>query len=200
MQGVGGQIVRRVQGRGRGSVWTPSDFLDLGTRAAVDQALKRLVQKGVLHRVDRGIYSYPRISSRIGALSPSPDDVARAVAKSTGSKVQVAGARAANALGVSTQVPAKSVYLTDGPSRRVRVGRHTVQLKHASTRDLVGVGTRAGLAFQALRYLGPDGVDARTARQMAAQLNDSDRKQLKRAKKSAPGWLRPIVDRVTDLK
>jgi hypothetical protein len=200
VRGVGKQIILRVQGRGPGSVWTPSDFLDLGTRSAVHQALKRLLEKGVLQRVDRGVYSYPKLSPRIGPLSHSPDEVARAVAKATGSRIQMTGAAAANALGLSTQVPSKSVYLTDGPSRTVKLGRHTVHLKHVPAGDLMGFGTRAGLVFQALLYLGPGGVDTRTARRLAAQLNENDRKQLMQAKTHCPEWLQVIVERLADLE
>ncbi|MGH8192994.1 MAG: DUF6088 family protein [Woeseiaceae bacterium] len=198
MKAVGAQISRRIQGRGRGAVWTPKDFLDLGSRAAVDQALRRLVQKGVLRRVDRGVYSYPTVSSRLGPLAPSPDAVAHAVAKATGSKLQVSGAKAANVLGLSTQVPAKNVYLTDGPSRTVRVGRQTVQLKHASARKLYGAGTGAGLALQALRYLGPRGIDDRAVRTIGSQLNAADKRRLARAKRMAPDWIRTAVDQIAN--
>ena len=110
-------ILKRVRARGRGSVFTPSDFLDLAGRAAIDQALSRLVKAGQLRRLARGLYDFPKMHPKLGPLSPAPDDVARALAQETGSKVQITGARAANALGLSAQVPAQSVYLTDGPPR-----------------------------------------------------------------------------------
>jgi hypothetical protein len=198
MKSVGTQISRRIQGRGRGSVWTPRDFLDLGSRAAVDQALRRLVQKGMLQRVDRGVYSYPKVSSRLGALAPSPDVVAQAIANATGSKLQVSGAKAANALGLSTQVPAWNVYLTDGPSRTVHVGRQTVKLKHASARRLYGAGTGAGLALQALRYLGPGGIDDRALRAIGSRLDKTDKRRLARARRITPEWMRAAVDQIAD--
>jgi hypothetical protein len=196
MIGVQGQIVRRIRGKGRGSVWTPKDFLDLGSRAAVDQALKRLVQNGTLQRLDRGVYSYPKVSQRLGSLTPAPDTVAQALAKATGSKLQVSGARAANALGLTTQVPSKSVYLTDGPSRTVRVGRQTIQIRRVPSRQLYAAGTRAGMAFQALRYLGPDGVDAQVVRKLRSQLDGTDKRSLKRSAGQAPDWMRPVVDQI----
>src|SRR3546814_589957 len=113
------RIVRRVRSSGRGSVFTPNDFLDLAGRAAIDQALSRLVKSGRLRRLARGLYDFPKVHPKLGPLSPAPDDIAQALARETGSQVQVAGSRAANALGLSTQVAARSSYLTDGPSRRV---------------------------------------------------------------------------------
>lgn len=121
MKGIGvtQQIVRRATAKGRGAVFTPSDFLDLGSRAAVDQALSRIARAGRLRRVTRGLYDYPRIDPQLGPLTPSTYAVAQALARETGSLVQVAGAQAANMLGVSLQVPAQTTYLTDGPPRTV---------------------------------------------------------------------------------
>src|SRR3546814_8114827 len=123
------RIMRRARAGGRGGVFTPRDFLDVAARAAVDQALSRLAKTGKLRRLARGLYDFPKVHPKLGPLSPTPDDVAQALARATGSQVQIAGARAANALGLSTQVPAKSTYLTDGPSRRVVLGKRVVDLR-----------------------------------------------------------------------
>lgn len=108
------RIMKRVRSSGRGGVFTPSDFLNVAGRAAVDQALSRLVKNGALRRLTRGLYDYPKLHPKLGRLSPTPDDIAQALARETGSQVQIAGARAANALGLTTQMPAKNTYLTDG--------------------------------------------------------------------------------------
>ena len=117
--------------RRRGGVFTPSDFLDVAGRAAVDQALSRLVKGGKLRRLARGLYDFPKLHPKLGPLSPAPDDVAQALARETGSQVQIVGARAANALGLSTQVPAKSSYLTDGPSAVACLPSGTSIVRHA---------------------------------------------------------------------
>src|SRR5258707_2264950 len=99
MKTVPAQIMRRMRACGRGSrVFTPSDFLDLGNRAPIDQALSRLARKGTIRRLARGLYDYPRTSSRLGQLSPAPDRVAQAIARKTHHVVHVSGAPAANAL------------------------------------------------------------------------------------------------------
>jgi len=145
------------------------------------------------------VYSYPKLNPKLGAITPSPDAVAQAVAKATGSKLQVSGARAANALGLSTQVPSKSVYLTDGPSRNLRVGRQTIQIKHAPPRQLQGAGTQAGDALQALRYLGPEGVDSKVVRKLGLQLDARAKRMLRRSARQLPDWMRPVVDQITRL-
>ncbi|WP_338928585.1 DUF6088 family protein [Roseomonas mucosa] len=130
------RVMKRVRASGRGSVFTPSDFLIVAARSSVDQALSRLVKGGQLRRLARGLYDFPKLHPKLGPLSPAPDDVAHALARETGSQVQIAGARAANALGLSTQVPAQSTYLTNGPSRRVVLGKRVVDLRHASPKHL----------------------------------------------------------------
>lgn len=186
------RIMKRARATGRGSVFTPTDFLDVAARAAVDQALSRLVKSGKLRRLARGLYDYPKVHLALGALSPAPDDVARALARETGSHAQIAGAHAANALGLSMQVPAKSLYLTDGPSRRIVLGKRVVDLRHASPKHLIAPGSPAGTVVQALRYVGP--MRASDVAQIAARwLSFSDKRLLASNAFQAPAWMRPTL-------
>ncbi len=189
---VPNRIMKRARAGGRGGVFTPRDFLDVAARAAVDQALSRLAKGGKLRRLARGLYDFPKVHPKLGPLSPAPDDVAQALARETGSQVQIAGARAANALGLSTQVPAKSIYLTDGPSRRIVLGKRVVDLRHASPKHLIAPGSPAGTVVQALRHLGP--VRATDVVHVAARrLSASDKKTLATSAVQAPAWMRPTL-------
>jgi hypothetical protein len=186
------RVMKRVRASGRGSVFTPSDFLTVAARSSVDQALSRLVKAGQLRRLARGLYDFPKVHPRLGVLSPAPDDVAQALARETGSQVQIAGARAANALGLSTQVPAQSTYLTDGPSRRVVLGKRVVDLRHASPKHLIAPGSPAGTVVQALRHVGA--IRAADVAQIAArQLSANDKKTLASTALQAPAWMRPTL-------
>jgi hypothetical protein len=189
---VSDRIMRRARATGRGGVFTPTDFLDVATRAAVDQALSRLVKSGKLRRLARGLYDYPKVHPKLGALSPAPDDVARALARETGSQAQIAGAHAANALGLSMQVPAKSLYLTDGPSRRIVLGKRVVDMRHASPKHLIAPGSPAGTVVQALRHVGP--MRAADVAQIATRrLSTSDKRVLASNAVQAPAWMRPTL-------
>lgn len=189
---VSDRVMKRVRASGRGSVFTPSDFLTVAGRSAVDQALSRLVKGGQLRRLARGLYDFPKLHPKLGPLSPAPDDVAKALARETGSQVQISGARAANALGLSTQVPAKNTYLTDGPSRRVVLGKRVVDLRHASPKHLIAPGSPAGTVVQALRHVGP--VRAADVAQIAARhLSPNDKKALASTALHAPAWMRPTL-------
>ena len=190
------KIKRRIIGKGRGAVFTPADFLDLGSRAAVDQTLSRLTDQGVIRRLARGIYDYPKTSPRLGRLSPDPDVVAAAIARKDGRVVQVSPARAANMLGLTTQVPAKAVYLTDGPSRTKQIGAQTIIMRNAAAKNLVGAGKPTGAVFQALRYLGKDGVDDDIVARLSRTIDADTRRALAKDALQAPGWMRPVVQQI----
>src|SRR5258706_10045184 len=104
MQGIENKVLKRIYGAGVGSVLSQDDFLDLGSRAAVDKALSRLAAKGTIRRLARGLYDYPKTHPQLGVLAPDPGAVARAIAGKFATRLQPSGAYAANLLGLSTQV------------------------------------------------------------------------------------------------
>lgn len=190
-------ILDRIRGQGRGKVFTPKDFLDLGSRDAVDQSLSRLVKSGEIQRLGRGLYHYPRMNERLGIpLGPDLDEIAEALARQTGSRVVPSGAVAANRLGLSTQVPAKPVYLTDGRTREVRIGSTTFQLRHAAPKELpVGCRTSA-MVFQALRHLGLAAVDDQVVVQLRHALSPEQRQELLRDARYTTDWIAAIVRQI----
>ena len=123
---VADKILARAKRHGAGWVFSAKHMRDLGARAAIDQALGRLVRDGSLRRLARGLYDLPQVHPVLGPLSPNPDAVAAAAAEQVGHRLQISPARAANALGLSSQVPAKIVYLTDGSSRKIKAGQQVI--------------------------------------------------------------------------
>lgn len=190
------RIKQRIVGKGRGAIFAPSDFLDIGSRASVDQALSRLADQGVIRRLTRGLYDYPRQSPRFGLLAPSADDIARAVARKDNQVLQPSPAMAANQLGLSTQVPSNPTYMTDGPTRTKKVGRQVIQFRNASPRTLIGAGSKTGTVFQALRYVGKDRMNDQVIGKIARTLNAKDRAQLMKQSKHVPGWMHPVVQQI----
>src|SRR4051794_6480783 len=154
MSSVQGKILDLVRERGRGKVFISKDFLDLGMREAVDQALSRLARTGEIRRLGRGLYHCPRVNETLGIeLPPDAEEVAQALARKTGSRIVPSGAVAANALGLSTQVPAKPVSLTDGRTREVRVGNTVFTVRHAAPKDIPAGSPSSALVIQALHFL-----------------------------------------------
>jgi hypothetical protein len=177
---------------GRGSAFTPSQFLDLGSRAAVDQALSRLTAAGKIRRLARGLYDYPKQHAVLGLLFPSPDTIARALAARDATRLQPTGAYAANVLGLSEQVPAKIVFLTDGMSRTVQVGPMTIALRRTTPRNMAMAGRPSGLLVQALRYLGQANLPPNLIDHLAKTLPAQERSDLLRDIKWVPAWMHPV--------
>ncbi len=192
MQSIDNKLLSRVYGAGRGSVFSQGGFLDLGSRAAVDKALSRLAKRGTIRRLARGLYDYPRIRPDLGVLSPDPDRVARAIAGKFATRLQPSGAYAANLLGLSEQVPAKVVFLTDGPSRTVKIGRQEIQLRHTTPRNMVGAGRLSGLIVQAFRHLGQEHVTHARIDHLKQTLPANERERLLKDLPLAPAWMHPL--------
>src|SRR5205814_6681809 len=131
-----------------------------------------------IRRLARGVYDYPREHPVLGPLSPSADTAARALAGRDRTRLQPAGAYAANALGLSEQVPAKAVFLTDGPSRTVKIGPTTIQLRRTTRRDMAAAGRLSGLVLQALRELGKDHVTPERVEHLKRTLPAQQRRDL----------------------
>jgi hypothetical protein len=191
-QSIDSKVIYRIRGMGRGSVVVPSDFLDLARRPLVDLALHRLAKKKAIRRLARGVYDLPKQHPVLGPLSPSAETVARALAGRDRTRLQPAGAYAANALGLSEQVPAKAVFLTDGPSRTVKIGTMTIELRRTTPRNMAAAGRLSGLLIQAFRELGKDHLTPARAEHLKRTLPAERRRELVKDIKLAPSWMHAI--------
>lgn len=186
------QVASAQQGR----VFSPTDFVNLGSRAAVDKVLSRLAASGALRRIARGLYDRPRTHPLLGSLLPSADEIARALAGKGGLRLQASGAYAANLLGLSEQVPLKLVFLTDGASRTIQVGGQTITLKHTTPRSMATAGRISGLVIQALRHLKQANVDDQVMGRISQRLSAEDKSILLADAPLAPVWIADIMRRI----
>lgn len=190
METLGKRIFGKISQHGRGWVFSPDEFSDLGDPRFVGVALGRLVSAGTIRRLARGLYDYPKSHAVIGTLAPSPDAIAKALVGRHNIRLLPSGAYAANLLGLSEQVPAKIVFLTDGPSRTVRVGDQEIRLKQTTPRNMGPAGRTSGLVIQALRHLGQQHVDDPVLQSLKRKLSAEDKKQLLEDLGYAPAWVR----------
>jgi len=195
-QSLDKRIVARIHGHGRGWVFTPRAFTALGDPRSVGMVLTRLSRKGTIRQLARGLYDYPVIHPALGVIPPSADAIAKALAARDAIRLQPAGAYAANILGLSEQVPTRIVFLTDGPSRRVRIGQREIVLKGTTPRNMATAGRRSGTIIQALRHLGRSGTSEKTIAILQRQLTDRDGKQRGRDLAYAPAWIAEILRRL----
>lgn len=190
------RMLYKIRAKGRGWVFSARHFLDFGSRRAVDLALFRLTNRGVIRRLGRGIYDYPKMSPTLGILSPSIDAVAKEIAGKNNSKLKITGAQAANALGLSTQVPARIVYLTDGPSRQMKIGNQTIMLRHTSPQTMSTAGKGSGTVIEALQYLGKENINNETVAKIKSALSGADKKELSKDISRVAEWMRPFIDSI----
>jgi hypothetical protein len=192
LQAIESRILATIHGRGRGSVFVPADFLSIGSREAVDLALHRLARKGTIRRLARGVYDYPKEHPVLGPLTPSAEMIAKALAGRDRTRLQPAGAYAANALGLSEQVPAKVVFLTDGPTRTVKIGTITIQMRKTTARNMAAAGRLSGLVIQALRSLGKAHVTQHRMEHLKRTIPADKRRELLKDLRLAPAWMHSI--------
>lgn len=185
-----------IFGHRGGWVFTPRDLSALGDPRSVGMALTRLSRKGIIRQLARGLYDYPIDHPTFGRIPPSADAVAKALAARDASRLQPAGAYAANILGLSEQVPTRIVFLTDGPSRRVKFGQQEIVLKGTTPRNMATAGRKSGTVIQALRHIGQRNVNDKTLAVLKRQLTKQDRTQLLKDLRYAPGWIADILRRL----
>lgn len=197
---IASRIVAAIHSRGRGTVFVPANFLEIGSREAVDVALHRLVRQGTIRRLARGLYDFPKEHPVLGTLVPSAEDIARALAGRDRTRLQPAGSYAANALGLSEQVPAKAVFLTDGPARTVKIGPMTIQLRRTTPKNMEAAGRLSGLLIQALRELGQEHVTQQRRDHLKRTIPAAKRRELLKDLRLAPAWMHPIFRELAEEK
>lgn len=192
------QILKAINSLGHGAVFVPTDFLSFGSRQAVDIVLHRLVRKGTIRRLARGIYDFPKEHPKIGKLQPSPEKIAEALVGRDCTRIQPTGAYAANILGLSEQVPAKVVFLTDGPSRTVKIGTTTIQLRRTTPKNMAMAGRLSGLLVQALRELGKEHITPERIEHLKRTIPLNARQELLKDIRFAPEWMHSIFKELAE--
>ncbi len=180
-------IMNQVAGKPEGTLLCPSALLHLGNRAAIDQALARLSRTGRLIRVCQGVYVRP-IETRFGSRPPGTEEVIEALAKLWGESIVPSGGAAANSLGLTTQVPVRSVYLTSGPNRKLTLGKVEVELRHAPRWQMAAPKRLAGDVIRAMSWLGPNEAAAHL-KAIRERLSLEDFQELSESRAVMPAWL-----------
>lgn len=191
------KVRSRIYGHGRGWVFTPNSFRGVGSRDAIDSAISRLWKEGTIRKLARGLYDYPVQDPILGTVAPSADQIARALVVRDVIRLQPSGAYAANILGLSEQVPSRVVFLTDGPARKVVLGKREIILQHTTPRNMATAGRKSGTIIQALRYLGKDQVDDRVMAILRRQISDEEGPKIHKDLRHAPEWIADLLRPIT---
>jgi hypothetical protein len=196
LKSIDSQMLDAINIHGRGAVFVPTDFLDLGSRQAVDTVLCRLARKGTIRRLARGVYDFPEEHPILGRLQPSLEKIAEALVGRDCTRIQPTGGYAANILGLSEQVPAKVVFLTDGPSRTIKIGAITIQLRRTTPKNMAMAGRLSGLLVQALRELGKENITVERLDHLKRMLPSDKRQALLKDIRLVPEWMHAIFKKL----
>jgi len=196
------KILKKIKSKKRGWIFCAKDFQDLGTRNAIDKALSRMVDDNVSNndnkiiRIIRGIYYFPVIQDGIGIIPPSLDEIANAIARNSGVAIYPSGAKCANMLGLSNQVPAQNIYWTYGKSLTKKIGKNTVIFKHIRTNPTTNTPLIVMIVLNALNYLGKNKIDDAMVTRFSKVLSDSDKKYLQKMSSKVSGWIADFIPKI----
>ena len=197
MQSLNNKAISRIYGRGRGWAFSSNDFVEGFSRDQIDNALSELCREGKIRRVCRGIYDYPKFSELLQQeLSPDFDQVAQAFARKFNWRTQPSGDAALNLLGLSTQVPGRLLYLSDGPNRQYDIGNYTLEFKKSALKDVGFKYRESGLIVQALKALGKERVDEAVIATLRSQLDETVCKKVLKDTVTATGWVYGAIKRI----
>lgn len=195
MQSIESKVYGKILKSKRGTLLFPEDFHNLGSSEATRLALHRLEKNREIARVAQGIYARPIISKYVGEVLPSVEEVAKSIARRDRIRIVPTGVYALNALGLSTQVPMKLVFLTDATPRTIKIGNRTIKFKKTTPKNLMAKGEISSLAIQALREIGINKVTEVEEKKIIDLLKKENPKDLQHDIKLAPVWIQKIMQK-----
>jgi len=197
LQSIQNKILRIIYNHRRGWAFSQKDFLRVGSRSAIDIALYRLVIDGKIRRVIRGVYDYPKYSDLLKQdLSPNFDQVAHALARKNGWRVQACGEAALNLLGISNQVPGTVIYLSDGPHKTVNIGNLNIEFKKTSLKEMRVEHTFTSLTVQALKTLGNENVNDEVIKKIRYNWTSAERKKMIKDAQYVTSWIYEYIKQI----
>lgn len=194
MQSIQNKIVKRIYTSGRGWAFSRNDFADYGSEGAIRLALMRLEKDGVIRRVLHGLYDYPRSSKLLNEeMGPDLDKIALALARKSGWRIQPSENTSLNILALSTQVPARAVYLSDGPSKTYMIENMELIFKKRALKESGFKYRQSELVVQALKALGYERIDSEIRRKLSIAIPATMWHKMVRDTKRAPAWIHEII-------
>jgi len=186
-------ILKKICELERGSIFFPEDFASIGSSESVRQALSRICRNGTIIRLSKGVYLYPLIDNELGVFYPSVERIGKSISKRDKSRIVPTGAFALNRLGLSTQVPVNVIFLTDGISRKINIGKQTITFKHTNPKSLSFRGKITPLAVAALKEIGKEKVLPNELEKIRKSLQSEPTEIVLSDAYLAPRWITDII-------
>jgi hypothetical protein len=190
---IDNKILERIKKARKGTLFFGDNFSSFGSAETVRRTLNRLVEAGEIDRVSPGIFVRPQTDKIIGKITPKIEDIADAIARRDKAKIIPTGAYALNRLGLSTQVPMKIIYLTDGSARNIKVGNYTISFIRTLPKNVAAIGKISRLAIQALKSIGKENIRQNEIEQIQNALMKEKISYLEHDLRVAPAWIKEII-------
>ena len=191
------KILFRIQSMTNGEVFIISDFLDLANEVTVRKALSRLEEDGKIRRIMRGVYENPKFNDFLGEyVKPHPDKIAKALARNYGWTIVPCGDTALNMLGLSTQVPAVWLYVSDGNYREYTCGNFVIQFRRTTNKEISKISFKTALVIQAIKALGKDKITSDVIEKIRSLTTDKEKEQMFIESKYATSWIYDVIKKI----
>lgn len=187
------KVEKELRKAEKGRIIFAEDFAEFGKIESINRVLSRLRKKEVLIRLSFGIYLYPKKDKELGVLYPSVEEIAEAIARRDKARIIATGVQALNKLGLSTQIPLKAVYLTDGSARVIKIGNRTITFKKTSPKNLIAKGEISSLVIQALKSIGKEKLTEELLVEIKRILEKETKENIFYDAKLAPAWINKIL-------
>lgn len=180
-----------------GTVYVAVDFVDISDKTNVNAYLARLVDEGLIRRILRGVYDKPEYNDFLEEyVAPSPDKVANAIARNFGWTIVPCGDTALNLLGLSTQVPAAWVYVSDGTYKEYTYDNTTIQFKRTTNKEVSKLSYKTALTVQALKALGKDKIDDMVISRLGKLLSAEEKQTMLEEAKATTSWIYEYIKQI----
>lgn len=193
-------ITKKIEKMKKGQLIFPADFRGIGTDTAIKMTFSRLFREKKIIRLAHGIYIIPEYDPLVGFKYPSLETIAQAIAKRDHARIRPAGTYALHKLGLSTQVPMKLVYLTDGAPRKINIGKASIKFKATTPKKLSLKGKISSLIIQAFEELGPKNISNEIIEKITPLLAKENPEMLKTDLMLAPAWIYQLLTTIYQNK
>jgi hypothetical protein len=193
MISVKDRLLENIKKQGRGNFFFPADFIGIAKNDMIKDSLSRLQKEGTILRLGHGIYYYPKVDKDLGIMYPSLEDIAYAIARRDQVTITPTAEKAMNALGLTTQVPINAVFLSNGPSKEIKIGKNKIIFKTASNRRVAAGKSDIGIVIRALEGVGEQHLSQDLKNIIFSQLNQYTGKDILKAAKKSPRWIADML-------
>jgi hypothetical protein len=195
------EITEMINSHGKGTIFSIHDFYHLGTKNSVKSSLLRLEKKGEIERLVDGMYVIPKYSEILNEFSyPSVDDLAIKIAEKFSWTICPSGDHALNILGLSTQVPSKYIYISNGPYRIYEYQNIEIIFKHSSSRYIIDYSQNISLIIQAIKTLGKENITEEIIRKLEMICHKYSIEDLLLRTNKLPNWIYEILIQIDKHK